>query len=472
MPDELIRTLRLRECLPFLGAGVSRPSGMPVWSEIVSDVRKRLSSVMGDPVSEEDLDHLQVPAMYAGYLATSQPLNDLLDEAFSTGFQPNVYHSALAQLPVNSFVTTNWDNLLETALTAVPLAGPVRSIYRDDQIGSWNEIRARNVIKLHGSIQDKSSIVFSEDQYLSRYGRDSLLFQLVRVLLATRSVLMMGFSLNDVFVKLLFHQVRDLTAGSGRPHWYVIDESRATRVALDYLRHVGFTPIVVPAAARDPEPLKGFLEHLIAETSTIARDGSSRAALIRRTTEALHSYRGPHKVIRIRAVLGPFGNPPPGDDDPVFGSSSRDEEEYELHRLCIRLAEENGFVIRLIGDPTSVDYVTAKGYLPAQTTRRLKSFIATAERLGDRFEFARLAAPSDRNQWIAADQGVIDSWKGSLGSNQLYPDATLSLDQTTIGMAIRWFDDDFAAACARDGGRENAKKRLMEDLRKVIAQSE
>ncbi|MFY1692981.1 SIR2 family NAD-dependent protein deacylase [Plantactinospora sp. WMMB782] len=435
-------------------------------------MRRRISDVIGEDIAEGDLDHLQAPAMYTAYLATNRPLHDLLDEAFATGFKPNYYHEALAQLPINSFVTTNWDNLLEEALAAVPLAVPVRTLFRDEHIGSWNETRARNVIKLHGSIQDKSSIVFTEDQYLARYAKDSLLFQLVRVLLASRSVLMLGFSLSDVFVKLLFHQVRDLTARSGRPHWYAIAEDRASRVALDYLRHAGFTPIIIPSSLNDPSPLAPFLDACVEQTATIARDRSTRSALIRRATTALFGYRGPNKIIRIRAMLGPFGNPAPDPDDPIFGSTQRDLEEYELHELCVRLATEAGFTIRLIGSPASVDYVTAKGYVRRQTLRRVRSFLDTAERLGDRFEFAELACPSERNQWIAADQSVIDSWKGSSGDNQLYPDATLSIDQGSVSMAVRWFDDDFAEACNRGGGIRQSRQTVIAELRRLIAEAQ
>jgi hypothetical protein len=159
---------------------------MSGWAGIVGDVRGHLSEQLGYAIGDGELDFLQVPQMYSDLLASSQPLEELLDDAFFTGFEPNAYHHALAQLPVDTFVTTNSDVLLEEALGRSPFRAPVEVLYRDDQISHWSEAQKTNVLKLHGTITDHRSIVFTEDQYLDRYAGDSLLFQLVRTDSRTR----------------------------------------------------------------------------------------------------------------------------------------------------------------------------------------------------------------------------------------------------------------------------------------------
>jgi hypothetical protein len=437
---------------------------MSGWAGIVDDVRGHLSERLGYAIGDGELDFLQVPQMYSDLLASSRPLEDLLDDAFLIGFEPNAYHHALAQLPADTFVTTNWDVLLEKALVASPFRAPVEVLYRDDHISHWSEAQKTNVIKLHGTITDHRSIVFTENQYLDRYAGDSLLFQLVRVLLASRSVLMVGFSYSDAFVKLLFHQVARFVKESRKPQWFVTSEDRVTPAFLEYIKQAGFMPVVLPSSAANPESVLQFLEALARETSTVARDRSSRARLLMRISEPLLSYRGSERVLRIRANLGPFGSPEPDPTDHVFGSSARDEEEYAVHRICVELVEKADFRVRLLGGPVSLQGLMGKGYSHDQALRRIEAFATTVARLGDRFEFAQTPSPSDRNQWIAANRSVVESWKEVSGPRQLYSAGLLREERAAVIVAARLFDDDFQQACERGGGLEAARARLIREL--------
>ena len=91
LPPELIDAVRGMDCVPFLGAGISRPSGMLGWADIVGDVRASVSQHLGYDVGPNELDFLQVPQVYSS-LVGSHALNRHLDEAFAGGFVPNAYH--------------------------------------------------------------------------------------------------------------------------------------------------------------------------------------------------------------------------------------------------------------------------------------------------------------------------------------------------------------------------------------------
>jgi|GEM_PF-4987685 len=467
IPEELISAVRSGECLPFIGSGISRPSGTPTWTELVDIVRSRLGSLRGKPITADELDLLQVPLSYRGHFASTRPLHDILRVAFGEGYAPNAYHRALVELPIRTYLTTNWDRLIELALTEADFGSNPQVLHSDSDVSFWNEHNSRSVIKLHGTIERQESIVFSEDDYYDRYSGDSLLFQLARVLFASRSVMMLGFSLSDTFVKLLFRQVRIVTQKSSRPHWYIIPSAYASEGFVDYVRQAGFTPLVVPPG-RDPAlPLLDFLIVLARESRTVARDRHARAELLLRETAALEHYHGPDRTVRVRAILGPLGNPRPGKE-PFFGSPDQDLIEYELHELCLRLADSRGFKLRLIGSPHSVEYLEAKGYDARETQRRLSEFLASARAMGERFEFAPLESPTDRNQWISADRSVVDSWKGTTGDFQLYPDATLTLDRHAVQLATKWYDDDFEKGVARAGGIAAAREQMFNDVEHAI----
>ena len=148
--------------------------------------------------------------------------------------------------------------------------------------------------------------MFTESQYLDRYGADSLLFQLARVLLASRSVMMIGFGYTDPFVKLLFHQVGKLTLQSPKANWFITSEDRVTQAFREYLRGVGFIPVILPSSISHPTAVLDFLERLVTETSPIVDDRSLRAKLLLRMLTPLRGYRGSERLLRIRATPRTF----------------------------------------------------------------------------------------------------------------------------------------------------------------------
>jgi hypothetical protein len=444
------------------------PSGTPSWNALVSAVRRRLGALTGEEVTDQELDLLQVPLLYSKYFSSGRRTFDLLEQAFKGGFQPNKYHSLLAQLPVRTFMTTNWDLLLEESLEASPLHPNTRALVDDSDVSSWNEARGSSVLKLHGSIDRLESVIFSEDDYYRRYGSESLIFQLSRVLMSSRSLLMIGFSLGDPFVKLLLRQVRDFTKGRQAPHWYVAPVNRVSAPQIEYIRDCGFTPIIVRPGEDPNYPLEQFLEMLVTQTGLSARNQLSRSHLLNRETTLLREYQGSQKVLRIRAMVGPFGNPSPSNDV-LYGSAELDHAEYELHELCSDLTINHGFIVRMIGDPTAVEFLRSRGYSNEQLKRRLQSFRDTAIVLGNKFEFVPMLSPADRNQWICADQGVIDSGKSTQESMALLPDAVLSLNRSIVETSIRWFDEDFAKLRDLAGGCDAARIGVIERLTQQIA---
>jgi hypothetical protein len=120
--------------------------------------------------------------------------------------------------------------------------------------------------------------------------------------------------------------------------------------------------------------------------------------------------------------------------------------------------------VRLIGRPAALDALVAKGYSRTQALRRISAFADTARRLGPRFEFAPMQSPSDRNQWIAANRSVVESWKEVSGPNQLYSRAMLREERGAVTLAARLFDEDFNEAQDRGGGPEQTRKRPFEEL--------
>jgi len=463
IPDELVARVKSRQAVPFVGAGFSRASGIVGWDQLVERLRSYVSDWLGRPVSEDELDLFETPLLYTHVTRTRQPLYDVLDQAVGEGFDPNALHRLLAQMPVSSILTTNWDRLLETALRSE--GRPVNVIHDDTRIAGWNEARAVQVIKMHGSIDAHESIVFGEDDYQRLYTSDSLMLNLVRTLLATRSVFAVGFSMSDTYVKMLFSHVARLAGATGNPHYVVVPERDGSELRVQYLNAAGFRVIPAPTSPKDPYGTETFIRELHAQSYSYATDRVARTRLIHRETATLREYLGSDRVIRVRATMGPLACPPDLAKDfqrIMFGSEESYEAERELRELCLELARERGVNLRIIATPHAADFVQQKGWPREAYDARLEALVTAARELGDQLEFAEAVRPSDANDWAVADFALIESRKKDPENQRLYDSAELETDRDRIRRANRAFDEEFAALVDRGGGSAKIRAALLQ----------
>jgi SIR2-like domain len=462
IPAELIARVKSRQAVPFVGAGFSAAAGIVGWDELVTRLRSRVSDWIGREVTADELDTLETPLLYSHMARSRQPLYDVLEQAVGEGFRPTELHRLLAQMPVSSILTTNWDRLIEEGLENE--GRPRNVIHSSKGVAGWNEARAVQIIKMHGSIDEFDSIVFGEDDYQRLYTSDSLMLVLARTLLATRSVFAVGFSMRDSYVKMLFAQVARLAEGSSNPHYVVVPETDESELRVQYLNAVGFRVITVPTSVEDPFGTASFMRHLHAHTYSYARDRIARTRLIIRETRALKDYIGADRTIRVRATMGPLACPPdlaPDLQQEMFGSEERYDVERELRELCIELAQERGVKIRVIATPRAADFITDKGWSYEAYTARLDALIAAANELGERLELVEPVRPTDANDWTVADLAMLQSRKKDPENQRLYDSAELETDRDRIRRVIRDFDEEFETLVDRAGGLAATRIALL-----------
>lgn len=174
----------------FVGAGVSRPAGLPDWGELLA----LLAEAAGMPIPatgvrpedaaiaiRQELGHDYLPA-----------LSRILEAP-----RHAVGHALMAGLRVPQMVTTNFDPCLELALDSVH-QGNYRVLAREYASGSlpW-------LLKLNGDIRVPESVVLTTADF-DRHEVDSRALQsVVQALLLTSHLLFVGYSLREKsFLKL------------------------------------------------------------------------------------------------------------------------------------------------------------------------------------------------------------------------------------------------------------------------------
>jgi len=186
----------------FMGAGVSRGAGVPVWRELLHHIGNELGMTDVEIDSLAGLD----PRDQATVLSKKSP--ERFPEAVARAMAKERYsltHGLLASLPVKETVTTNFDTLFESASN---IDGRRIAVVPGDAI----TLDQRWLLKLHGTIG--KDLVFTRGEFIESIARRSALRGLVQAMLLTRHMLFVGYSLTDDDFHQLVHEVRMAVDGT------------------------------------------------------------------------------------------------------------------------------------------------------------------------------------------------------------------------------------------------------------------
>ena len=230
----------------FIGAGASAGAGFPTWTALLARLAEKTQ------LSEEvRAAVLKLPAPDAADVIGSEVgnLQDLIAEIFTQdGYA--LTHALLASLRVHEAVTTNYDTLYENAAT-LPHGTRLKVLPRERRSAEepW-------LLKLHGDIKLKDSIVLTREQYL-RFDADSVpLASVVQSSMVTKHVLFVGYSLSDENFIRLARQVRQLfravkTVGPVGTVLTLFDDPARDRLWHGDLQFIPMAPAFVPPPGSD-----------------------------------------------------------------------------------------------------------------------------------------------------------------------------------------------------------------------------
>jgi hypothetical protein len=228
LAERLGEQARRGQLAVFIGAGVSAAAGLPTWERLVDELAER--SGLGGEL-RAGLGRL--PPQDSAALLARELGREQLETFVTERFGPASYalaHALIADLPVQEFVTTNYDPLVELAAS---------DIGRDVRVLPFEEAApdAPWLLKLHGDAAHPESVVLTREEYLQFGDSRAALAGVVQSLLLTRHVLFVGTSMLDDDLIRIAHQVRSAWqlqgSGSGRRSGTVLalrDDPARTRL--------------------------------------------------------------------------------------------------------------------------------------------------------------------------------------------------------------------------------------------------
>ena len=213
---ELIERLKKTQIIPFVGAGMSKGLGFPLWKELAVRIIKVIGDLDIDSNIVEKRDLMEV-FEFLVIKQNRKGINEILKKFLKISedsLEIPKTHKNLIRLGAPIIYTTNWDTLIE--LTYKRMNKPYKVVETVEDFQHL-QLNTPTLIKFHGSLTHPDSLVITETNYYERFGIDSPFDIRFRSDLLERSMLLLGTSFRDYNLRYLWNRTQKaLTKALGK----------------------------------------------------------------------------------------------------------------------------------------------------------------------------------------------------------------------------------------------------------------
>lgn len=232
-PDDLVESLARRDCVIFVGAGFSKnatsssAAAPPSWKELLLKLLDTIypKNTSGRRASRGQKIQSQINAGDLLWAAQELELeysekgksSDFrgiicrsVDGPKNHEFEPGEVHDTLLDLNSRLVITTNYDKVIERLFGV----GYVYLDYSSDAIADTIRSGREVVLRLHGSVDypDKTVLTRLDFSRLRKNGSQAI--SVLEALSLTRTVLFLGYSLDDPDLQLVLENQVNISGGT------------------------------------------------------------------------------------------------------------------------------------------------------------------------------------------------------------------------------------------------------------------
>ena len=191
----LAEELEKGKLVVFVGAGVSKNSGLPEWEELIknyADYRgiKEFTSKQFLTIPEEVFERYGSLKYY-----------EIAEKRFLGKYVTNSIHRILKKMKLTYIITTNYDTLIEDEIKNLQI------VSKDEDLPYTNSNKM--LIKMHGDFENKN-IVLKQSDYDNYEKNFQLISTLVKGLFTTNTVLFIGYSYSDTNVQQIMNWIKEI----------------------------------------------------------------------------------------------------------------------------------------------------------------------------------------------------------------------------------------------------------------------
>jgi hypothetical protein len=260
---ELARAVRERQVILFVGAGVSAGLGLPTWEDFIGRLGAEFGFEPNEFLSLSN-DFRSLAEFYRLEKGSLETLCDKMAHEWQINDEKlasSQAHKQIVEIDFPVIYTTNYDHLLERAYRV--------QRRRFNKIVTAKDFARSDpalptIVKFHGDLEDPSSIVLAETDYLDRLSFEQPLDIKLAADAFGKALLFIGYSVSDINLRLLLYRLQRIWRASGceraRPRSYVL-MTKPNRVQERILSSWGVAPLVA-ANTDETNAVALFLERL------------------------------------------------------------------------------------------------------------------------------------------------------------------------------------------------------------------
>ncbi|MGU3472842.1 SIR2 family protein [Paenibacillus sp. D51F] len=191
----------------FVGAGLSALSNYPQWRELVDKYHVGLYGKSKDDKYSSD-EYLRIPQIFYDVKGENE-YDRILEEVFSVERPTNSIHDKILALSPVHIITTNYDDLIEKSCWK---RGRYFSVISADHDVA-KATSSRFLLKVHGDFRrgyKGKHVVLKESDYVNYEQNYPLISNLMKTIMATHTIVFIGYGLGDYNINLLLNWVKTL----------------------------------------------------------------------------------------------------------------------------------------------------------------------------------------------------------------------------------------------------------------------
>ncbi len=220
--DDYFREIEKGDAGIFAGAGLSVPAGFVDWRQLLRPLAIELEL---DIDREADLVALAQFHVNSNGNNRSQIHKTVID-AFSSDEPPTPNHLLLAQLPITTWWTTNYDKLLENSLRQ---AGKIVDVkYTVPQLAITAPRRDAIIYKMHGDVEHANNAIVTRDDYENYNLTHGPFVNALAGDLVSKTFLFIGFSFTDPNLEQILSRIRQNFRNDQRRHYAIFRDRTRT----------------------------------------------------------------------------------------------------------------------------------------------------------------------------------------------------------------------------------------------------
>ena len=200
----------------FAGAGLSREYGYVNWKELLRNVAEEIYLDV-----DKEFDLVDVAQYYFNQYGRNA-INNLILNEFITKVSNNSSLDILSRLPIDTFWTTNYDQLIEKTLESDGKI--VDKKVRNEDFSSNIKRKDAIIYKMHGDKDSPNEAILIKDDYETYQDKKELFSTALRGDLLSKTFLFIGFSFDDPNLEYILGRIKVLLKDNTPTHYCFFKE--------------------------------------------------------------------------------------------------------------------------------------------------------------------------------------------------------------------------------------------------------